>query len=233
MAMAVYFPPNKALYVDQPAVTAFPFTMACWFIAYSYGNNRPCVWVGDKTNDDYNCHMEARAGGEHLYRVRVSKHTISTPRSSHPFPYTEDIWQHAVGVFDGPNSVLGYLNGVAGDENTDTSGVPAGYNRTALGCRMGLTPYYGGNKDLAEVAIWHRPLESWEADILANRHSPLFLLDGLKHYWPLGGRFGQHYRDIVGGYDLSEWGGAPEWTAHPPGIIYPDDPQLGAYRVQE
>jgi len=201
--MAVQLSTNEALYVDQAAVTAFPFTFVSWFKAYSTSNNFPCVYVGDKATDDYACHIEARASNDKL-RARIEKNGTASARSAYSADtFTPNQWEHGAGVFDGPNPLRGYLGGVPGDENTGAPGTPSGYDRTALGARLGLTPYYGGYKPLAEAAIWSRALEGWEIAALASGFSPLFFLDGLAAYWPLGGRFGENYRDIVG--DRLRW----------------------------
>ncbi len=221
--MAVELGTNEALYIEQAVVTAFPFTFACWFVSYTLANNQPCIWVGDKASDTYGCHIWGRAAGDNV-AATIEKHAATFARQSLTAVYTVDTWQHAAGVFDGPNSLRAYLNGIVGTHSTSTSGVPAGYDRTALGCRMGLTPYYGARKDLAEAAIWLRALSAWEIAALAAGWSPLFFLDSLAAYWPLGGLHGNHYRDIIGGLELTAVG-APAWIDHPP-VIYRTGPQI-------
>jgi len=221
--MAVRFGNLQAAYIETAVVTAFPFTMACWFIAYSYGNNYPCMWVGDKTSDTYACRTETRSGVAHNWRARIEKHATANPRNAYAAPFTEDIWQHGVGVFDGPNSLLPYLNGAAGTENTSTSGVPAGYDRTAVGAMMGLTPYYGGATDIAYAAIWSVAQPPAVIADLAAGMCPLAYPDDLEAFWPLGGEYGENYLDRSGnGHDLTTLGS--------PAFV--DDPaELKPYRL--
>jgi len=217
--MAVELGTNEALYIDQAVVTAFPFTMACWFYAYSLATNQPCMWVGDKTSDIYLCRTQANAASNQ-FMARVEKHATSTYRTGYAASWTKDIWQHGAGVFDGPNSVQAYVNGAAGAEQTATSGVPAGYDRTALGCGMGLTPYYGARKDLAYAAIWSAAQTPAVIADLAVGVCPLKYPDNLEAFWPLGGEYGENYLDRSGnGHDLTAVG-TPAFVADPPLLPY-------------
>jgi len=229
--MAVRVSDNQALYCEGAVAESMPFAVGVWFRAKTTSNNHPLFWMGDKYDSNIWCDLEAR-GGQAGDPVRlVQKWGPANYRDAESEAYSAQTWHHLVGVWASTTSRSIWLDGVD-SANSSESVELAGYNRTALGALLDASPTYEDWQELAEAAVWHRVPAAWEIQAMAARWSPLFFLDGLEHYYPLGGRFGQNYRDIVGGYDLADWSTAVEWVADPPGIIYPDDPQLGQYRVQ-
>lgn len=110
--------------------------------------------------------------------------------------------------FDG-----GPLGGTAG----------ANLNPAGAGLRIGgRGSTIGWPGRIAEMSVLDRAITPAESEALTGRYSPQFVLPDATAYWPLGGLYGQHDRDTIGGFDGTPVN-SPTWADHPP-VIYPSSP---------
>ena len=138
--------------------------------------------------------------------------------------YSAGTWHNVVGVTADSTDHAVYLDG--GSKGTSTTEVDfPTLDRLSIG-RLGKnTPVWYADADIAECAIWEAALTDSEAAMLGAGYSPLMVRpQSLVAYWPLGGIYGEHDNDIVGGFNLTAYN-TPTWADHPP-IIYPSSPTV-------
>ena len=137
--------------------------------------------------------------------------------------FTQDVWYHTGGTYDGTTRHV-YVNG-ASEANSGT--VSGNLDLTdevfTIGNRNG-TKDRGWYGEIAEFAIWNRGLTAAEAAILAKAYSPLFIPNGLIHYWPLiRANSTPAFNELINLETLADNGTA---DASHPRIIYPSLGQL-------
>ena len=186
---------SEYLAINTPAITNYPFAMACWFNSSDDVNDQILVWVGDKDVGNMMSYLTARNDPSHIiyaqeYRPGVIKFASTSST------WSKDIWNHAAGIWLSTTERHAYLNGGGKGSNTEAVAAISGYDRTAIGASLDSTPSGYTKGMIAEVGIWD--LTNWGANdaereanfekaiaSMAKGFSPKFFPLGLKGYWPL------------------------------------------------
>ena len=203
-------------------VTAAPFTVVCRFKSDDATNSGVPFWLGDKDVDGDWWALNDKGDAGDVGRLVVYDESLAAPASTNT--YTQDVWGTLVGREYSATAHEAILNGDLASKGTDATNLsPDGADRMAIGRAADSSPssYFSGA--ICEVALWNRALSDEEVTAYAAGFSPLFFPAGLQCYWPLGGLYGNHDRDIWGGYDMAAHN-TPSWTDHPGGLIYPSSP---------
>lgn len=221
MARSFIAASEESLDIDVGVLTAYPITMACWFLANDITNNYVLVGLFDKGETNKRLYLMAYGdqGGDPLRAYADSREALTSSG------YSADIWQHGCAIFGATNDRRVYLNGGSKGTNSQNDTVdPANLDRFSVGRAGDFTPAAWLDGQVAEVALWSAILTDAEVAILAKGYSPLFVRPlSLIFYTPL---IRNADNDIVGGLHLTE-SGTPTISAHP-GIIYPWS-QFGMY----
>lgn len=212
---------NSGLRHTSFAIGSAPLTFACWFSAAtvtSLGRLMTAADAGTSTNYWALLNRGDVASDPVEWQVDGGGTSVNTRTSA---GFSADTWTHALGVDIASNSREVYINaGSVGTNATDFS--PSGIDNFGIGMTtISIGTFYSGhNLTVAEAAIWNVALGADERAALAAGFSPMLIRPtNLISYWPLGGLYGNHFRDIVGGYNLTQVGTVT--AAEHPRIIYP------------
>lgn len=176
---------DDSLSVDSAAVTGPPFSMACWFYPTALTADGFLIGVADKdfaaryhglfcqgsvAGDPLRAHSAQGAGGGAVTSTSI----------------TQDVWQHACGVYASTTDRRVFLNG-AGKGTDATSVTPTGIDRTCIGRKMGSSPDSPFTGRIAHAAIWSVALSDAEVAALAGGLNPRRIQSAsLVGYWPMG-----------------------------------------------
>jgi len=193
--MARLFDSDLSEYLlTEPAITNYPFAMACWFNSSDDVNSQILVWVGDKDVTNVMSYLAAINSPSHTiyaqdYHTTACNATTSTT-------WNINTWNHAAGIWLSATERHAYLNGGGKGSNVDDAGAISGFDRTGIGAALDSTPGAYMSGMIAEVGIWD--LTNWGANnderetnferaiaSMAKGFSPSFFPLGLKGYWPL------------------------------------------------
>ena len=200
-------------------LTAYPFTMACWFNVANITGDHYLMSIADLgtgTNYWTLVALGSVAGDPVSF---VSRSGGSGNRADTSAGFAASTWTHACGVGTSATSRNSYINGGSAGSNT-TSSTPAGLDNTGIG----QVHTSGGHigiplGSVAEAAIWSVALDTSEIAALAGGVSPLLVRpSALVAHWPLIGNFSPEI-DVRGRNEMTVTGAAK--AAHPR-IIYPD-----------
>jgi len=211
---------SDALYINQAVLTVLPITMAAWFYATNLTARHTIIAIEDKdTGDNRVLRLTANGAvaGDPLQAIHRGSTTFGIASSSSA--YTENTWQHAVGVFAAANSRQIYLNG--GNSGTDATGVGTitPLNRTIVGAWGFTAGSFTNvmNGYIADISIWNVALTNAEVTILAKGFSPLLVRpQSLVFYIPL---IRDNDKDLIGGLSMT-MNGSPGIVSHPR-VLYP------------
>lgn len=194
---------NDDLSVASAVVSAYPFTMACWFNANNFTADQGLMSLYDSATDNTNNHrlnLEATTG-KVVARTVNSAGTLGAAVTT--AGASSGTWLHACGVWASATSRTAYVNG--GSANTNATNLtPGALNATGLGAFLDTVPDRYFNGALMEVAIWNVALGSAEVAVIgSNAICPLLVRpEALVAYWPLIGGLSPE-PDYVGGFNLT------------------------------
>ena len=214
MARKFYSVSSHVLTLASAPVTAVPFSMACWFNARSNAASQNLITI-EVAGSTANRHDLVAVQGNSVNAE--SKITGTAARATTTVGYSNNVWNHACGVWASITSRAVYLNG--GNKGTDaTSKAPSGINETKIG-NGNL-----GDMDglIAEAAIWNAALTDGEVKALALGTRPIFIRPmSLVAYWPLLQRFAPEIDVTSSGTNLMAVTGALSVPYNPPAVFYP------------
>lgn len=215
---------SNYLTVSTPVITAYPFSMGCWFnVAEISGSNSLMVLSDVSVNDTY-CQLSA-AGQTAGDPVICSARNGAAPEDAETSTgYSANTDHHALGVWTSATDRVAYLDG--GNSGSDAVSVAysANIDTTSIGVLVRLSLGGATNGKVGEAAIWNVALDAVDAAILGAGFSPLFVKpESIVAYWPLIGGTGGA-RDLFGN-DLSEVGTVGE-AVHPL-VIFPSHLTIG------
>lgn len=203
--MARYFDQASTEYfeVNATPISAAPLTVAAWFYSPTASVSKTLFYTGDKDATDHwmvlyldsanKVTCGARAGADN------SGIAVTTPAHSN------NVWQHAAGVWTSDSSRAAFLNG--GDKATNSvSKTPAGLDRLSIGRHGDSTPGTYMEGRIAEMGIWAVALSDGEIALLARGVCPLRIRpQSLVGYYPLYGNGSPEPNLAVGGgtYNLT------------------------------
>ena len=189
---------SEYLSIASPAITAYPFAMACWFRSDSNALFQSLIWCGDKDKTDYWSGLCIRGdvAGDPV-QAFVNKYGASEGRyATTTSGYSVNTWHHAAGIWLTKNERHAYIDGGSKGSSTGNVGAMSGHDNTTIGRTGGTVPAHYMSGMIAEVGIWG--LTNWGADnaeretnferaiaSMAKGFSPSFFPLGLKGYWPL------------------------------------------------
>lgn len=197
--MARYFDQASSEYfeVNATPVSGAPLTVAAWFLSPTASSSKTLFYTGDKDVTDHWMVLYLDASNKVTCGARAgadnSGIAVTTPAHSN------NVWQHAAGVWTSDSSRAAFLNG--GDKATNAvSKTPAGFDRLSIGRHGDSTPGTYMEGRIAEVGIWNVALSDGEIAILAKGVCPLRIRPhSLIGYYPLFGNGSPEPNLAVGG----------------------------------
>jgi Concanavalin A-like lectin/glucanases superfamily len=197
--MARSFTPASSQYlsVANPIVSAYPFTMACWFYVLDITSIRSLMAIADTAaaNDWWRLSCQGTVVGDPLFfQSRAAGSPLNSQTST---AYVANQWQHACAVCASSTSRLVFLDG--GGKGTGIgNNTPAGLDSFAVGARMEVAPGDFMNGRIAWATIWDVALSDAEVLQLAQGMHPLLMRQqSMVGCWPLG--MGSPDVDVSGG----------------------------------
>lgn len=146
----------------------YPFTVAGFFKS-DIGTGGKTLWsAADLATDNIHWRIEY---DELAGNLAVESRTGGVTDQAVVAGVTEDVWNHAGGVYTSSTNRLAYLNGVAGTVNTNAS-APAGIDVMSFGglVRLTTTAFHSGA--LSTWGIWSVALTASELLLLARGAHP-------------------------------------------------------------
>lgn len=173
-------------YIQYPAaaVTAYPFTMACWVYPDTLTTFRTALAIGPQNS----AAVTQRIGVNSTSVVAQSESTTAVVSAVSSAAPTTGRWNHIAGVFTSATSRAAYLNG--GNKGTETvtnATFSTSLNRTLIGIRLRSNIYAQGmDGKIAECAIWNIDLSDDEIYSLSlGLRANLVRPQNLKLYSPI------------------------------------------------
>lgn len=197
-------------------ITAYPFTMACWFNSNDIDTTQSLMCVADGgTPDDYHrLAVRGSAGGD---PVQVLSYDGVQQDANTTTGYSANAWHHACGIFAANNDRRVYIDGGSKATNAGATTV-AGLNNFRISSTADSTPAYWLDGAVAEAAIWKAALTDNDVRRLALGTPPWRIQRAhLVGFWlPFADRTD---RDFSGhGHHLTPYN-TPTWIQDPPKII--------------
>jgi len=203
MAIAFNAGVSSNLYVNQAVVSAYPFSMACWFNADDTDHGYSLMWVGDKDVTNYFCALMARGRvGDDSVSALTHQYGATYEFVDTSSGFSANTWHHACGVWTNNQSRAAFIDGGSKGTGTVVSGAMANHDKTAIGASLDSSAdaYFDGG--IAEAAIWSIALSDAEVAQLATGLSPLAIRrESLLAYWPLIDA--GYLLDMIGGNTLT------------------------------
>ena len=204
------------LRAESAPVTAYPFTLACWFYADQdslWGN---LININESSGyDDYfslNARMD-RSGDPLETQISIAGANKNARTTN---AISLNVWSYGVGIFTSATSRRSVLNGDWANsvESTQDATIPAPVEMQIGQLKDGgSTRNFSGR--IAEVAIWNVALIQVEVEQLSRGISPLRIRpENLVAYWPIFG-IGSPEPDYIGTANMAITG-SPSVADHPP-----------------
>lgn len=202
---------SQYLEVASALVTAYPFSLACWFwsndvtAAYNLLN----VFNNTTTGQAF----QLLAAG--TIAAKPLRFLVAAVACDSTTAYVANAWHHACAVGTSATSRAVYLNG-GGKGTSVTSATATGLNVTTIGRRSTSLPGQYLNGRLAECAVWNAALTDGEAAALAAGVRPIDVRPlSLVGYWPVWG-LSSPEPDLTPNNHQMTVNAAPPQANHPP-----------------
>jgi hypothetical protein len=207
--MAVNIPTNTNYEVASAVVTAYPFTMACWFYVSSTTANRTLMDLGSTTADSGQLLIANNAAAVGI-TSRIAGAQSSAVTST---TYSANTWHHAAAVVNSATDRRAFLDGGSKGTNATSRAFAGTIDRTEIGRSLRTNVYATSlNGRIAECAIWSATLNDDEVYALGRGYrASLLRPDALVFYAP----FIRPVLDLAGGQTLTVVGGTPTVIEHP------------------
>ncbi|KKM82271.1 hypothetical protein LCGC14_1321200, partial [marine sediment metagenome] len=219
---------SEYLEVNSSPLTAYPFSISCWFNTDAPTQGQSPLFIGDRFVEARRAYLSVRTNS-------VLRYTLNGPGGS-TNPETvntvsANTWHHAFGASASASDHKVILDGDTGNKGTDATDVGSGvadWDRTSIGRLGDSTPSFYFSGKIAECAIWNVALTDEEAAILSKGFSPLLVRpQNLVAYWPLfRGEDADALNDRVGGLVLAATG-VIDAVAHPDAMFRPAHQIIG------
>lgn len=218
MALTFDATDNQYAEINSAVVTAYPFSMVCWFNTNDVTATYTLMCVTIKESNSFYARLDAAGAivGDPVIGVLRNTSVYSATTTA---GYGASAWNHAALVFTNATSRASYLNGGNKGTNVSNSAFNTSVNRTSIGRYGGLTPSQYMDGAIAWPAIWSVALSDEEVAALYAGADPRDIQPAaLEACW----QFVSDANDSADGFDLMLFGdvGSPTYTDDPPG--YPD-----------
>ncbi len=175
--------------VDSSPISAFPWTMACWFRSDDITIDQVLMWLGDKDTADQYVFLGAagtRAGDTVLALTDAGGISFAETSTG----YSVNTWHHAAGVWVSATDRRAYIDGGSKGTNATSRVLSNASDRVSIGRAGDSTPgnYMSGR--IAEAAIWDVALTDTEIARLLRQPFGRVRPASLVSYWPLWGLHG-------------------------------------------
>ena len=193
---------SHGLSVASAPLTAYPFTMACWFNSDDATITQILMSICDSAsaNEEWSLRAAGAVAGD---PIRFTSRTGGTNRNADTtVGYSTGAWTHACAVGVSATNRSVYINGGSVGTNV-TSSTPTSLDTFSIGVSAISVPFGYMSGDIAEAAIWNVALAAEDVARLALALDPRMVRpQGLVAYWPLIGRYSPEI-DRRGGLGLT------------------------------
>lgn len=201
------------------AVSAFPFTMACWALPNNITAEHSLMWIGNSATNNQYFELSLRGADVGDPVAAVARNTTYNDATTST-GFSSSAWNHCCGVWTNNTSRDVYLNGGGkGSDTVSVSYTSSGANRTSIGRRDSSSP--GGHIAglISHPCIWNVALSEAEITSLARGAHPLTVRPAsIVAFWPFWGNSSPE-QDEVGGLHLTLTGTSR--SSNNPSVIYP------------
>ena len=203
---------SQGLQVASAPLTAYPFTMACWFNSNDATITQVLMSICDSasTNEEWSLRAAGAVAGD---PIRFTSRSGGTNRNADTTTgYSTGAWTHACAVGTSATSRAVYINGGSVGTNV-TDNTPSSLDTFSIGVDAISVPFGYMSGAIAEAAIWNVALAAGDVALLAKALDPRMVRpQGLVGYWQLIGRYSPEI-DRRGGLGLTVSGATA--TPHP------------------
>lgn len=208
-------------YTGSSPVSAYPFTMACWFYATNITAAHTLMQIVNSATGYWHALIGAGDLSDQVIAGSCNNGTMLYAQSS--VDYAANTWTHACGYWSGDNLRAVYKDG--GSKGTNVGSRTCG---TPSQVGIGWNLHWGGSRYLngaiAEAGIWNVVLTDTEVYVLSRGVSPLYVRpESLLCYWPFI-TTANMANDLVSGYNLT-LNNSPVGTSHYK-VFYQRSPRL-------
>jgi len=197
---------------DSAPLTAYPFTMGCWFNSNDDKVDQTLIFLGDKDAPDEWWRIVAEGSGAGDPIRLLTRAGGGEENAASSTGYTVNTWHHACGRGVSATDRSAFIDG--GSKGNDTvSLTPSNIDRVSIGRIGDISPDEFMSGSIAEAAIWNVALSDAEIAALGKGAHPFqFQPISIVSYWSLVRDDGI---DWVGGFDLTAFN-TPTISTHPP-----------------
>lgn len=232
---AASFSSGKFLQIDSAALTAYDFTMCCWFKTTTTGA-QTLIWVGDK--DVANEYQALQVSGTAVSAISVNAGGTGSAVNTSIDP-DDGSWHFAAGAF-AVDDRAAYADATVTSDVTSIS-IGATYDRTAIGHTATPTPGDNMTGEIDSAMIfstkltgaqinWIRTAKPTLSDLQNSTHADNPGTANLVAYWDLNEQDGQTREDSHGAFDLADTGTV---LAADGNVVYPGSVGESVYRLLE
>ncbi len=212
----------ERLEVDSSPITAFPFSMSCWFNTDANTQGQSPFFMGNKDVAAQRAYLSVRTNS--VLRFSVTRAGLSANAET-VNTIANNTWHHGFGASAADNDHKVILDGDLVNMGTSVVQIIDSiqfWDRTSIGRLGDSTPGFYFSGLVAECAIWNVELTNAEAVILSKGFCPLLVRpQSLVAYWPLfRGEEADALNDRVGGLVLAAVG-VIDAVAHPGEMFRP------------
>jgi hypothetical protein len=197
MARSFVSASSQYLSVSNAIVTAYPFSMACWFYVLNVTAICTLMSIADTAgaNDWWRISCQGTVAGD---PIQFASRAAGSPlNSSTSTSYVANQWQHACAVCAAANDRVVFLDGGGKGTGTGTN-TPTGLDTFGVGARIEVTPGDFMSGRIAWATIWNVALTDAQVLQLAQGMHPLLMRrQSIVGCWPLG--MGSPDVDVSGG----------------------------------
>ncbi len=155
---------ERATYIVDCPITAYPFSMACWFKSSTIISNQTLIWIGDRHTANDTTALQLRGGtpGDPV-RAFSGKYGASTVQTANTTTgYSVNKWHHACGTWGGVGNRSAFIDGGGKNSSSGVVGAMTGHDSVAIGRLGDQSPGVYMNGYIMLPCIWNRVLTDSE-----------------------------------------------------------------------
>ncbi len=155
---------SEYLEVNSSPLTAYPFSISCWFNTDAPTQGQSPLFIGDRSEEARRVYLSVRTNSVLRYTVGGNL-GASNPETGNTV--SANTWHHGFGASSGASNHKVILDGDVGNKGTDATNVgtgEAGWDRTSIGRLGDSTPSFYFSGKIAECAISRTVYEYFSLD---------------------------------------------------------------------